>query len=337
MSEQMGLTFRRGEPGSAAPSGWTDIRGVIRRGAAEDRFPPDSRTLLAVRGETAVARLAMGTRDDFAGAPGRTGYVGWYEASDRETGAALLRRACDDLFAEGAKRVVGPMNGTTWHRYRLVVPDSDSRKLPGDVPFLSEPVNPIEYPLHFESAGFEPHLEYESRIIREPQRDPEVFQAAVRLDGFGVTVRGIDLDRFEEALVALHELSVIAFASNPYFSPTGLDEFTAMNRAVRPLVDPALVRLAWGVDGELLGFVFAFMDPLSAGPRVILKTLVTHVDAQGVGLGGLLTDAINRAAAERGASVIHALMQASNFSTRISNRRESEIFRRYRLYIAEPG
>jgi GNAT superfamily N-acetyltransferase len=249
----------------------------------------------------------------------------------------LLRRALDDLYAEGAKRVVGPLNGSTWHRYRLVVPDSDSRKLPGDVPFLSEPVNPIGYPLHFESAGFVPHLEYESRIIREPHRDPEVFQAAVRLDGLGVTVRGIDLDHFEEALVALHELSVIAFANNPYFAPIGLDEFTAMNRAVRPLVDPALVRLAWGVNRELLGFVFAFMDPLATGPRVILKTLVTHPDAQGLGLGGLLTDAINRAAAERGASVIHALMQASNFSTRISSRRDSELFRRYRLYVAEPG
>ncbi|CAN5847066.1 MAG: GNAT family N-acetyltransferase [Gemmatimonadetes bacterium] len=333
----MGLTFIRGEPGSAAPTGWKDISGVIRRGAAEDRFPADSRTMLAFRGEEVVARLAMGTRDDFAGAQGRTGYVGWYEASDREAGVALLRRALEELFAEGAKRVVGPLNGTTWHRYRLVIPDSEGRKLPGDVPFLSEPGNPIEYPLHFESAGFEPHLEYESRIIREPQRDPEVFQAAVRLDSLGVTIRGIDMDRFEEELVALHQLSVIAFAENPYFSPIGLDEFTAMNRAVRPLVDPALVRLAWGLDGELLGFVFAFMDPLATGPRVILKTLVSHPDARAMGLGGLLTDAINRAAAERGASVIHALMQASNFSTRISSRRDSELFRRYRLYVAEPG
>jgi GNAT superfamily N-acetyltransferase len=337
MSEPMGVTFIRGERGSAVPPGWMDIRGVVRRGAAEDRFPADSRTLLASRGEEAVARLAMGTRDDFAGAPGRTGYVGWYEASDGKSGVALLRRAVEELFAEGAVRVVGPLNGTTWHRYRLVIPDSDSRKLPGDVPFFSEPVNPIEYPLHFESAGFDPHLEYESRIIREPQRDPGVFQAAVRLEGLGVTVRGIDLDRFEEELVALHQLSILAFADNPYFSPIGLDEFTAMNRAVRPLVDPALVRLARGLDDELLGFVFAFMDPLATSPRVILKTLVSHPDARAMGLGGLLTDAINRAAAERGASVIHALMQASNFSTRISSRRESELFRRYRLYIAEPG
>jgi GNAT superfamily N-acetyltransferase len=284
-----------------------------------------------------VARLAMGIRDDFAGAPARTGFIGWYEASEREAGAALLRRALEELFAAGATRVVGPLNGTTWNRYRLVIPESESRKLPGDVPFLSEPVNPSEYPLHFEDAGLGPHLEYESRIIRDPARDPEVFQAAVRLEGLGVAVRGIDLDRFEEELVALHQLSVLAFAENPYFSPIGLAEFAAMNRAMRPLLEPALVRLAEGLDGELLGFVFAFQDPLATVPRVILKTLVTHPDARAIGLGGLLTDAINRAAAERGASVVHAMMQGSNFSTRISNRRESELFRRYRLYIAEPG
>src|SRR5690606_871502 len=108
---------------------------------------------------------------DFVGSAGRTGFVGWYEAVEPEAGVEVLRVAVDALASAGAGRVVGPLNGTTWSRYRLTLPP----RTPGESapPFLTEPTNPAEYPEQFLAAGFGPLLEYESRWVPEPRADPD--------------------------------------------------------------------------------------------------------------------------------------------------------------------
>ncbi|CAN5700696.1 hypothetical protein BH23GEM6_BH23GEM6_18750 [soil metagenome] len=297
-------------------------------------YPGDADGLVAFRGSEVLARLAFGASSGFSGAPGLTGYVGWYHAADGEAGADLLRRAVQELFNRGARRVVGPLDGSTWHRYRFTLPGTGKPDSSGNA-FLGEPVNPPEYPLHFESAGFQPHLEYQSRIVRRPATEPESGAVAAKLTQSGVEVRGLDVPRFTGMIREIHQLSLIAFAENPYFTSIDLTHFESLYAPLRPLVDPELVRMAWSPDGRLLGFVFAYSDPLSSEPRVILKTLASHPEVRGMGLGGLLTSQIDAAAALRGASVIHALMQLFNFSGNISQRSESELFRRYRLYIAD--
>jgi GNAT superfamily N-acetyltransferase len=309
----------------------------VRRslGLPPGELPPAGlRLLVARRDEAPVARLAFGAREGFAGAPGTTGFVGWYEAADAAAGVALLRLAAGELLDDGAARVVGPLNASTWARYRLALPRV--AEIRDGEPFLSEPVNPPGYADHFERAGFRSYLEYESRIVRAPAADPGVEPAAARAAERGVGFRGIALERFDEEIRAIHELCLAAFAENPLYTPIGFEHFAAMYEAVRPLADPALVRLAHDAAGRLLGFVFAYADPLAtSGPRTVLKTLAAHPAARGLGLGRLLTDGVHRVAAERGASVIHALMHVSNVSTNISARSESEPFREYRLYALE--
>ncbi|CAN5727337.1 hypothetical protein BH23GEM3_BH23GEM3_16690 [soil metagenome] len=326
------LRRERGVLAAEPPPGWAAVREAAGS-PAEDRPPEGTRTLMAFRGAEAVARLGMGVRSGFAGAPGVTGFVGWYEAADGEAGAELLRQAAADLFGSGAERVVGPLNGSTWARYRLAL----SREVGiGDgAPFLSEPVNPPKYAEHFEAAGYRPHLEYESRIVRDPRPDPGLIPAAARLADRGVGIGGIDMQRYEEEIRSIHDLSLLAFARHPYYTPIGFADFSAMYTAIRPLVDPALIRLARDAEGRLLGYVFAYSDPLARGRRIVLKTLASHPAARGLGLGGLLTDAGHRVAAERGQPVIHALMHLANLSENISRRSESAHFRSYRLYVAE--
>ena len=295
----------------------------------------DERRMVAYRDGQPVARLGFGARDGFAGAPGVTGYVGWYEASDDEAGSSVLAGAAERLLAEGARRVVGPLDGSTWHRYRVVMPRE--AEIEGGEPFLSEPANPPGWPRQFAKAGFHPLLEYETRLVRSPASDPDLAGRRAALAEGGVRVRALDLARYERELRALYELSVDAFAANPFYTPISFDEFAALYAGLRPLLDPNLVRLAERRDGALLGYVFAFPDALAAPerPRIVLKTLAAHRDARGMGLGGILVDDIHAIAAERGAAVLHALMQVSNVSETISRRSGSELFRRYVLYGRE--
>ena len=65
----------------------------------------------------------------------RTAAIGGFHCESAEAGAALLRRACDMLAGEGFGAMLGPMDGDTWHTYRVVT-WSD-----GSPPFLLEPTS----------------------------------------------------------------------------------------------------------------------------------------------------------------------------------------------------
>lgn len=339
---------------ASSDAAFAAVRERVGYATTDEPVPPDATHLLARKDGEAVARLAVCIRYGLLAAPGRSGVVGWYETTDREAGVALLRRAvataCGPQTRETgrgprgavgadrpAERVLGPMNGSTWGRYRLALPSD----LHADPPFLSEPANPPAYADHFREAGFRVAAEYESAIVEDlsagDERAPEF---AARLAAQGGTMRTLDVGRFDEELESIHRLSIEAFAQNRFYAPIGLDEFRARYLPLRPILDPDLVRLAIGADGALLGFVFAFPDLLSTDDgrptRVVLKTLATAPAARGLGLGSLLTDEIRRVAHAKGyRAVIHALMEAGNASVRIS-RHTARVFRRYALFEWTP-
>ena len=330
------MRLERFPSGDARLADFAAVRERIGYPSPDEEVHAGTTCLVAYDGDRPVARLGMEVAGELHGAPGASGVVGWYEAVDGEAGAALLRRACEEMAGQGMARVLGPMNGSTWKRYRLALPPESGE--PAPPPFLTEPVNPPDYPSHFLAAGFRVAADYESRLAHRPA-DGSLDDAG-DADG-DVTVHPLDPARFEDALREIFDLSLASFADNLFYTPIGFEEFAASYRKVRPLVDPGLVRLARGSDGRLLGFVFAFPDPFDrAGgghPRVVLKTLATAPEARGMGIGGRLTAEIHDAAFARGApAVVHALMHVANTSTRISGRHHGELFRRYALYEWTP-
>ncbi len=327
------------------------VRAGIVYPAPDDETGAGAECLVAYDAGRPVARLATGVAPELRGAPGPSGLVGWYEALDGEAGTALLVRAREALAERGAARVLGPMNGSTWKRYRLALPPEPGE--PAPTPFLTEPVNPPGYPSHFLAAGFAVAAEYESRAALRPAGASPGRSAAPDAPlPDGVRIAPLDPRRFDDALREIFDLSAAAFADNLYYTPIAFGEFAAGYQKVRPLLDPELVRLARGADGRLLAFVFAFPDPFDRVPdapgagaapaggapgtrglRVVLKTLATAPEARGMGLGRRLSEDVHRIAFERRApSVVHALMQVDNSSTRISERLLGEPFRRYALY-----
>ncbi|HET7275042.1 MAG TPA: hypothetical protein VFI91_07660 [Longimicrobiaceae bacterium] len=320
---------------SARAGDWRAVRDALRYPLVDDSAPPPGlRAMFAHQGGAPVARLAIGIAEDMSVAHPPAGFVGWYEATDAGAGAELLRSARKALYGAGARCVIGPMNGSTWGRYRLAL-RAAAEDPQGTPPFLSEPWNPPDYPDHFRSAGFQPTISYESRLVLASPVGGSDF-AAVRLLERGIRVRGLDPGAFDAELRGIFELSLAAFAANPFYTPISFAEFRMRYEAIRPLLDPELVRLAHDDHDRLVAFVFAFSDPCAPPgfPRIILKTLATDPAARGLGLGGFLTDEVGRVAGERGAAVIHALMQSSNISKRISSHHDSALFRRYALFAS---
>jgi len=292
---------------------------------------PSIHLALHHRDGSLIARCSLWDRHNADGVAVAEGLVGHYEAADVDAGAEILQHAANLHHQKGHRRVIGPMDKSTWHRYRLV---TDRGTEPT---FFLEPDNPDEWPRHFSEAGFTPVSTYTSALNEDlSQVDPRSDARRAEFENEGITIRNIDMSRFEEELAAIHKMSLLAFSRNFLYSPIGLEEFLTLYVPIRIHVIPELVILIEH-NQHLIGFIFMVPDLFEAKRGVppktaIIKSMAVHPDYGGRGLGGILMDYIQRSAQKLGFQrVIFALMEETNRSRTISNHYGTTI-RRYTLY-----
>lgn len=248
------------------PSPRAEVLASLQR----PEFAQAQKTLVAVSGDAVVARLVA----RLSPALRDYGMIGFFEALNgtNEAVGELFREAAAWLREAGAGTVLGPMDGDTWHRYRLNVGPFD------DPPFLMEPYNPPYYEAMWTANGFTPLERYFSKQV-----DPsavvshleEKRQAA--LDS-GYRLRPIDRKRFQEELGTIYELSRRVFAGNFLYTEISGEEFASLYAGARALIDPGLVLFAQSPSGEDVGFLFAYPDRFRAvaamkGERGLLARL----------------------------------------------------------------
>jgi hypothetical protein len=249
----------------------------------------------------------------------RTAAIGGFKCESATAGAKLLSQIATDLAAAGFGALIGPMDGDTWHRYRVVTETDGSR------PYLMEPVSGPHDSDAFSAAGFTAISEYVSSrgalvdaIGPEPATMP------------GVRVTQWDGTRSEQLINRLFETSTGAFARNHFFKPIERAAFLKLYEPIIPLMDPRHIFFAHSADGTLIGFLFGIPDRLEGDKpqTVILKTYASGVR----GVGHLLADSFHRGAIVLGhTKVIHALMHVDNVSLGRSRRYGANLFRRYAL------
>jgi hypothetical protein len=290
------------------------------------------RSLVATEAGSLVARCSLWWNDVPKLGDDRLGVIGHFGALNRGAAVAMLDAACAELAREGCTRAVGPMDGNTWRRYRLVVERG------AEPPFFLEPDNPPEWPTHFTDAGFLPLAWYFSALNEDlGRRDPRAAAVVDRLTETGVTVRELDLSRFDEELGRIYRVAAASFQNAFLYTPLSEEAFAAQYRAIKTLVRPELVLLAER-DGEPVGFSFSVPDALEAArgapPRtVVFKTLAALPDRRAYsGLGSLMVDRTHQTARTLGYTrVVHALMHDTSHSRAISERTGRTI-RRYALF-----
>lgn len=259
------------------------------------------------------------------------GLIGNYESLSDDEGIQLLKHATDILTSRGAKMIVGPINGNTWHRYRLAKPFDSSH-----IPFLGEPINPIHYNDHFIKSGFSIAERYESRIVTDLQcREHSYRRLHERMEKRGIQIQSIAEGDFETHLRAIHAMSLEAFVDNAFYGSISYDEFSGMYLKLQKVIDPDFVLLVYDEDQQLQGFVFSYPDIVDPN-RLIFKTLATGKNVRSVGLGVYLYDHIHQLAHQKGyTSVIHATMHDQNNSLKLSKAMNSTLYTEYFLYKIE--
>lgn len=267
----------------------------------------------------------------------RLGYIGRFDCADGAAAAEALEAACTWLTREGCQLAVGPIDGSTWHRYRFVTESST------EPPFFMELTNPPGWPDFWTSAGFVPLASYHSSLNEQlTSQDPMLDDASSRAKAAGLSVRTLNLDKFDRELRAIFELSIEAFADNYLYTPISWDDFAAMYARMKTLLDPRLMLLCDDPlhPGTLAGCIMAIPDALERQRTgecrtVILKSMAVHARWRSVGLGTWLVAQAQANARTLGMSrSIFALMQDGNHSARIS-KYYSLVIRRYTLFARE--
>lgn len=249
----------------------------------------------------------------------RTAAIGKIDLPSLESGTALLNQVIEQLKREEFSAVLGPMDGDTWHAYRLVV-ESD-----GSPPFLMEPTSGTNDLDAFKASAFEPISHYIS--TRAPLEET-LGEEAVNKPG--ITVTSWDGKNPETLVDKLFQMSRAAFDGNAFFKPIDTKAFVELYQPILPMIDPRHVLFAHQDEGKLVGFLFGMPDRLegSSPNTAILKTYASGLR----GVGHLLADHYHRSVLAMGfTDIVHALMHQDNVSLERSRQHKAKVFRRYAL------
>jgi GNAT superfamily N-acetyltransferase len=312
---------------ASQPPGTAPTRDGVERGLARPEFQAAQQPFVVfvddVPAGRLVARVSPTLQDDNAMS---FGMLGFFECRNHAPAArALFDAAIAWLRARGASRIVGPMDGDTWHRYRVNVGPYDRP------PFPLEPWNPSYYAALWEAHGFAVLETYSSKWIDDVSvLLPGLEAGLARSEARGVRVRRLKHGMLRDELALVHDLSSRIFADAFLYSPIPREEFLALYAGMERFLDPELVLFAETDSGEPVGFVFAYDDP--ARPAVHYKTIGVVSEWRRPGVAHALSYHVYRAALRRGRPQgNHALMRDDNRSQAL-DQGHGERFRRYVLY-----
>jgi hypothetical protein len=314
-------------------------------------FAGAQRALVAFEAGEPVARVVARRSPALADAAGRPyGLLGLFEAFDghAEAVARLFAESIAWLREIGAGPIVGPLDGDTWHRYRLNVGPWD------DPPFLLEPYDPPWYEPLWTANGFAVLERYFSKRIDPGLVVAHLAERAREAAAAGYRLRSLDPARFHAELGTIYELSRRIFAGNFLYTEIAKDEFARLYAGARALLDPDFVLFARSPQGEDVGFLFAYPDRFRAvaamrGERGLLaklrflrhrrevkaidfKTLGVLAGHRRSGVAAALFHEGHRRAVDKGyAWANHCLYKEGNPSGDLDGG-QGRVMREYRLY-----
>jgi len=222
----------------------------------------EARYFLARRAQSVVGRIAAvhnRAHNDFHG--DKVGFFGFFECvDDDEAAAALFDTAAGWLRVRGLEVMRGPASFSTNDEAGLLVDGFDTP------PVLMMPFNPPRYATHVERAGFAKakdllvyqstpaHLDMQGPLVRRLQQ-----HASVLARRYGITIRTLDMQRFDEELMLIKEVYNQAWERNWGFVPLDEREIDHVAAQLKPIVVPDLVPFAMR-GGRPIGFGVALPD-----------------------------------------------------------------------------
>lgn len=184
----------------------------------------------------------------------RIAFFGFFEALDAEAATALLRTVEEWAAAQELTAVRGPANFSSNEEWGLLVDGFDSP------PAIMMTYNPPSYIDYIEGAGYRKAKDLLAYFLDDPHPSPRIVRTAEKMAARrGVSVRPIEMKRFEEDVALVRDVYNQAWERNWGFVPMTAAEMAHMAKELKPVVKPELVLLA-EQEGRPVGFAMALPD-----------------------------------------------------------------------------
>lgn len=203
-----------------------------------------------------IAAIRNNNHNKFTG--NNDGFFGFFEViQDYEVAKLLFDTAIDWLKNEGLKNVIGPTSFSTneifgWH--------IDAYDLP---PMLSMAYNKSYYPEFAEKYGFiknTDHFAYYMHTDNVSEKSMRISEALeARLKTKGITLRIVNMKKFNEEVEKSHHVYNSAWDKNTGFVPMTFNEFKYLCNDMKAIIEPGLCCIAEH-EGRFIGFSFSFPD-----------------------------------------------------------------------------
>jgi len=212
---------------------------------------------LARRGREVVGRIgAIENRAHNRHHGDRTGFFGFFETiDDPAVSHALLEQAATWARDRDLDSVRGPTSPSLNYETGLLVSGKTGP------PVLMMPHNPPWYAGHIEAAGFDKVMDLHAFWLDRSTYDFDRWNRLARrvLDRNAVTLRSVDMSRFQEDVELIVELFNDAWSENWGFVPLSPREIAAMAQELRPVIVPRLCTFLVR-DGREIGFWLGLLD-----------------------------------------------------------------------------
>ncbi|WP_224363107.1 N-acetyltransferase [Hyalangium versicolor] len=184
------------------------------------------------------------------------GFFGLFECiNDAGVARVLFDAASEWLRTKGFTKVIGPMNFSTNHECGLLV---DGFTTP---PAIMTTYNPPYYAALIEANGFTKAKDLWSFELSSSAQPPEkVARIAEKMrQREGITVRSVNLKKFDEEVTLIKNIYNAAWEKNWGFVPMTEHEFDHLARDLKQIVRPELLMIA-EVKGEPVAFSMTIPD-----------------------------------------------------------------------------
>lgn len=283
----------------------------------------------------------------------KTGFFGFFESIENQQLTNLLFKAAEDWLAErGMETVLGPTKPSMMDEIGVLVEGFDM------YPTLLMPYNKPYYDDLIKGAGYEKEMDLLTYDLNQDMVDLERLQRAekiVRKRIPGLSFRNVNLKNLDEEIAIIRDIFNRAWSENWGFIPLTEDEFKALGKDLKLIVDTDIAYIA-EKDGEPVGFsislpdynqVFRHMDG-TLFPTGIFKLLyyrrkIDHVrtalmgivpEFQGRGLDALFHRRTVEHGLEKGyySSELGWVLENNTEMKRVAERLGANQDKRYRMY-----